>query len=126
MVLNLLKSKLYKACITKTDINQEGSCAIDADLIELAGLREFEQVEIYNLENGKRFKTYVIPAAAGSGTCCINGEPAVNVETGDRVIIVAYAQFTEAEAAIFQPLVVHLTEENKVERVEKSVRSKAA
>ena len=104
------------ACVTQAELWYDGSCAIDADLVKLAGLREFEQIDIYNVNNGQRFTTYVILAEAGSGTISMNGAAARNVQVTDRVIIAAYGQFDEQEAAKHKPKLVYLDEQNRVER----------
>lgn len=104
------------ACVTQAELWYDGSCAIDADLVKLAGLREFEQIDIYNVNNGQRFTTYVILAEAGSGTISMNGAAARNVQVTDRVIIAAYGQFEEQEAVKHKPKLVYLDEQNRVER----------
>ena len=116
MNITLLKGKLHMACVTQAELWYDGSCAIDADLVKLAGLREFEQIDIYDISNGERFTTYVILAEAGSGTISMNGAAARKVQVGDRVIIAAYGQLSEAEAESFKPKLVYLNEDNSVER----------
>ena len=112
----MLKGKLHMACVTQAELWYDGSCAIDSDLVALAGLREFEQIDIYNVNNGERFTTYVILAEAGSGTISMNGAAARKVQVGDRVIIGAYAQYTEAELLNYKPKLVYLHDNNSVER----------
>jgi|TARA_B110000116_G_scaffold57280_1_gene48707 aspartate 1-decarboxylase len=112
----MLKGKLHMACVTQAELWYDGSCAIDEDLVKLAGLREFEQIDIYNVNNGERFTTYIILAAAGSGTISMNGAAARKVQVGDRVIIGTYAQYTEAELINYKPKLVYLNEDNTVER----------
>ncbi|UTA47637.1 aspartate 1-decarboxylase [Simiduia sp. 21SJ11W-1] len=116
MLTTLLKGKLHMAAVTQAELWYDGSCAIDQDLVELAGLREFEQIDIYNVSNGERFTTYVILAERGSGTISMNGAAARRVQKGDRVIIAAYGQFTDAEAQVYKPKLVYLNEDNSVER----------
>ncbi len=116
MLSNMLKGKLHMARVTQAELWYDGSCAIDRDLVELAGLREFEQIDIYNVSNGERFTTYVILAEPGSGTISMNGAAARRVQVGDSVIIAAYGQYTEAELANFKPKLVYLNEDNTVER----------
>lgn len=111
MHLTLLKSKLHRATVTGADLNYEGSVAIDSDLCALAGLRLYERVEIYNITNGARFATYVIMGEKGE--VCLNGAAARLVQKGDHVIICSYAGFTEQEAALHEPTVVLLDEENQ-------------
>ncbi len=112
----MLKGKLHMACVTQAELWYDGSCAIDEDLVKLAGLREFEQIDIYNVNNGERFTTYIILAEAGSGTISMNGAAARKVQVGDRVIIGTYAQYTEAELINYKPKLVYLNEDNSVER----------
>ncbi|AFU99221.1 aspartate 1-decarboxylase [Simiduia agarivorans] len=116
MISTLLKGKLHMAAVTQAELWYDGSCAIDQNLVELAGLREFEQIDIYNVSNGERFTTYVILAERGSGTISMNGAAARRVQKGDRVIIAAYGQFTEAEAKLHKPKLVYLNDDNTVER----------
>ncbi len=126
MVLTLLKGKLHMAAVTQAEIWYDGSCAIDADLIKLAGLREFEQIDIYNVSNGERFTTYVIQADAGSRTISMNGAAARKVQVGDRIIIAAYGQFSEAEAQNFKPSLVYLNEDNSIDRITNAIPVQAA
>ena len=121
MQLTLLKGKLHMASVTQAELWYDGSCAIDADLIKLAGLREFEQIDIYNVSNGERFTTYVIQAEAGSQTISLNGAAARKAQVGDRIIIAAYGQMDEAEAKDFKPSLVYLNEDNSVERINQSI-----
>ena len=116
MEITLLKGKLHMARVTQSELWYDGSCAIDEDLVRMSGLREFEQVDIYNVTNGERFSTYVILAAPGSRTISMNGAAARRVQVGDRVIIAAYARFNEAEAGSFKPRLVYLNEDNSVAR----------
>lgn len=116
MQIEMLKGKLHMAAVTQAELWYDGSCAIDQDLVELAGLREFEKIDIYNVSNGERFHTYVILAERGSGIISMNGAAARRVQVGDRVIIAAYAQMSESEADSFKPKLVYLNEKNRVER----------
>ena len=126
MQLTLLKGKLHMARVTQAELWYDGSCAIDRRLVELAGLREFEQIEIYNVDNGERFSTYVILAEAGSGTVSMNGAAARKVQVGDRVIIAAYSQMSEAEADAFKPKLVYLGDDNRVERTSNTIPTQVA
>jgi aspartate 1-decarboxylase len=116
MNITLLKGKLHMATVTQAELWYDGSCAIDSDLVELAGLREFEKIDIYNVSNGERFSTYVILAEARSGTISMNGAAARKVQVGDRVIIAAYGQLSEEEADTFSPKLVYLGNDNTVDR----------
>ena len=101
------------ARVTKADLHYEGSISIDRALIEAAGLFINERVDVYNINTGARFSTYVIPAPAGSGVIGLNGAAARLAMVGDHVIIAAYAQMTEAEARDFAPRVVLVDDENR-------------
>ena len=114
MEITLLKAKLHRACVTDARLDYEGSCAIDADLLRLAGMREYEQIQVYNLANGERFTTYIIRAEAGSGAISVNGAAAHKARVGERVIICAYARMSGREAESFKPALVYLNERNEV------------
>ena len=126
MQLTLLKCKLHRACVTHSELEYEGSCAIDSQLMELAGIREYEQIQIYNVTNGERFTTYAIRAESGSRIISVNGAAAHEADPGDRIIICAYAAMTEAEADRFKPDLVYLDEHNRVLRTGDSIPAQAA
>jgi aspartate 1-decarboxylase len=107
-------------------LDYDGSCAIDSDLVKLAGMREFEQIQIYNITNGERFTTYVISGGAGSGIISVNGSAAHRAKPGDRVIICAYASYSEQELLNHAPKLVYLNEENKVIRTANTIPVQAA
>lgn len=113
MQLTLLKGKIHRATVTQCDLNYEGSISVDAGLLERSGILPHEQVDVLNINNGARFTTYAIPAAAGSGTIGINGAAARLAQKGDLVIIIAYARMEEAEAKSFQPRVLLVDAHNK-------------
>ena len=114
------------AKVTQAELWYDGSCAIDADLVALAGMREFEQIDIYNVNNGERFHTYIILAEPGSGTISMNGAAARKVSVGDRVIIATYGHFNEAELLNHKPKLVYLDENNKVERTTNTIPMQVA
>ena len=114
MEIRMLKSKLHRACVTDSCLEYEGSCAIDIDLLRLSGIREYEQIQIYNVTNGERFTTYAIQAEAGSKIISVNGAAAHKADPGDRIIICTYAGLSEEEAETFKPVMVYLDEENNV------------
>jgi aspartate 1-decarboxylase len=126
MISHMLKAKLHMAKVTQAELWYDGSCAIDADLVALAGMREFEQIDIYNVTNGERFHTYIILAEPGSGTFSMNGAAARKVAVGDRVIIATYGQFTEAEMINHKPKLVYLDENNRVERTSNTIPMQVA
>ncbi len=126
MHLTLLKCKLHRACVTHAEVDYEGSCAIDEELLGLSGIREYEQIQIYNVTNGERLTTYAIRADAGSRVISVNGAAAHKASPGDRVIICAYAAMTQAEAEVFRPTLVYLNEHNQVVRTGDAIPAQAA
>ena len=116
MQLNLLKCKLHRARVTHAELDYDGSCAIDGKLLDLAGILEFEQIDIYNVTNGERFTTYAIRAEEGSGIVSVNGAAAHKARVGDRVITAAYAQMDEAAARVYKPRLVYCNDVNGVAR----------
>jgi aspartate 1-decarboxylase len=121
MQSTLLKGKLHMATVTQAELWYDGSCAIDSDLVALAGLREFERIDIYNVDNGERFSTYIILAEAGSKTISMNGAAARKVQVGDRVIIATYANYDEAEMENHKPKLVYLKSGNEVDRTSNTI-----
>jgi len=117
----MLKAKLHKACVTHAELDYEGSCAIDGNLLDTAGIREFEQIQIYNITNGERFTTYAIRAENGSGIISVNGAAAHKADVGDRVIICAYAGYSEAELLNHKPILVYLDEQNTILRASNTI-----
>ncbi len=115
MKITLMKSKLHRATCTEADLNYEGSISIDPGLIESAQFYAYERVDIYNINNGERFSTYVIPGKPGQ--IGLNGAAARLVQPGDRLIIVSYAEFSPEEAREYRPRVVLLEENNRVKAV---------
>jgi aspartate 1-decarboxylase len=112
MIREMLKSKIHRATVTGADLNYTGSVSIDPALCEAVGLREYEKVDVLDLDNGARLSTYVILGDAGE--VCLNGAAARLVQTGDRVIIVSYAQLETSEAAHFRPRVVVVDDRNRI------------
>ncbi|MGQ0831161.1 MAG: aspartate 1-decarboxylase [Microthrixaceae bacterium] len=110
----MMKSKIHRATVTDADLHYVGSITIDRDLMDEADLREFEQVAVVDVDNGARLETYVIEGARGSGAICLNGAAARLVSRGDRVIVISYADYDEAELAGYQPIVVHVDRSNRV------------
>lgn len=126
MFLSLLKGKLHRACVTHAERDYEGSCAIDADLLDKAGILPYEEIQIYNVTNGERFTTYAIRAEAGSRIISVNGAAAHRADPGDRVIICAFVTLNEQEAARHKPKLVYLDENNHVKRTSNSTPVQAA
>ena len=117
MQLIMLKCKLHQARVTHSELEYEGSCAIDGKLLDEAGINEYEQIHIYNLANGERFTTYAIRGQEGSGMISVNGAAAHKANPGDRVIICSYVQLEQKEVAGFRPKLVYLDAQNKITRV---------
>lgn len=113
MQRTLLKSKIHRATITDANLNYEGSLTIDADLMAAADILPYEQIKVYNINNGARFDTYAIAGPAGRGDICLNGAAARMGARGDLIIIATYANFDEAEIAVHKPLVVLVDFGNK-------------
>ena len=126
MILTLLKAKLHRARVTHSELEYEGSCAIDGALLQAAGIREYEQVQIYNVTNGERFTTYAIRAQDGSRIVSVNGAAAHKAAPGDVIIICAYAALDEAELTTFKPRLVYLDEHNRIIRIGDSIPAQAA
>ncbi|MEZ5938815.1 MAG: aspartate 1-decarboxylase [Hyphomonadaceae bacterium] len=114
MFLTMMKGKLHRAAVTQCDLHYEGSCSIDLDLLDAAGILPHEQVDIWNITNGARITTYAIEAPRGSKTIGVNGAAARYFQVGDRVIIAAWAQMEDAQARQHAPAVVRLNENNEV------------
>ena len=114
MQTTMLKAKLHRACVTHCEVDYEGSCAIDSNLLDQSGIREYEQIQIYNVTNAERFTTYAIRAEAGSRIISVNGAAAHKASVGDRVIIAAYGGYSEAELINHKPKLVYLDETNTV------------
>jgi len=110
----LLKAKLHRARVSHAELHYEGSCAIDGNLLDAAGIHEYEQIQIYNINNGERLTTYAIRAENGSGTVSVNGAAAHKAAVGDRVIICTYAVVDEHEMVRFEPTLVYLNEHNRI------------
>ena len=117
MTITMLKAKIHRAVVVQAELNYVGSITIDSALMEAAGILEYEKVQIADVESGTRFETYVIAGEAGSGMICLNGAAARQVQVGDHVIIMAYADMTPEEVQTHKPKVVFVDEENKISRL---------
>jgi aspartate 1-decarboxylase len=116
MLRTLLQAKLHRVRVTQADLDYEGSCGIDEDLLEASGLREYQHIDLYNIANGERFSTYIIKAPRGSGDISLNGAAARKAMVGDLLIICAYSTYSEAELEHHQPVVVLVDEHNRPRR----------
>ena len=110
----MLKGKLHRVTVTHSELEYEGSCAIDAHLLETVGIREYEQIEIYNVTNGERFTTYAILAEENSGVISVNGAAAHKANPGDIIIIAAYVGLNQQELVSFKPKLVYVNEQNQI------------
>ena len=114
MTITMLKAKIHRATVTQAELDYVGSITVDMDLLEQAGILEYEKVQIVDVNNGSRFETYTIAGERGSGVMCLNGAAARMVQTGDKIILMAYAQVTPEEASELRPTVLFVDEKNKV------------
>lgn len=117
MIIEMLKGKIHRATVVQAELDYVGSITIDQDLLDAAGILEYEKVQVVDVNNGNRLETYAISGERGSGMICLNGAAARCVSTGDKVIIMAYAGLDEKEAKEFHPSVVFVDDNNKIARV---------
>jgi aspartate 1-decarboxylase len=108
---HMMKSKIHRATVTGADLHYVGSITLDADLMARADIRDHEQVHVLDIDNGARFETYAI--RGGPGDCCLNGAAARLVHPGDRVIVITYADYEDAELDDYEPIVVHVDSRNR-------------
>lgn len=126
MDITVLKAKLHQACVTHSELEYDGSCAIDGYLLNKAGICEYEQIDLYNITNGERFTTYAILAEEHSQIISVNGAAAHKAKPGDRVIICAYARLQEKEMSTFKPTLIYLDGDNQIIRVKNHIPIQAA
>ena len=107
----MMKSKIHRATVSDANLNYVGSITIDAALLDLADIREYEQVAVVDVNNGARFETYAI--VGGPGDMCLNGAAARLVHPGDTIIVISYADYSEADMAVYAPRIVHVDEQNR-------------
>ena len=122
----MLKSKLHRVSVTHSELEYEGSCAIDVSLLEASNIKEYEQISIYNITNGQRFTTYAIQAEKNSGIISINGAAAHKANPGDKLIIATFANYNEIELEKYQPLLVYVDHQNKITITKNSIAMQAA
>jgi aspartate 1-decarboxylase len=118
----MLKSKIHRATVTGSDLHYVGSITIDQELLDAADIREHEQVQVVNVDNGARFETYTISGRRGSGEICINGAAARLVHAGDTIIVISYADYDEEELESYEPRVVHVNHDNEIVITDATVR----
>ncbi len=116
MLATMLKAKLHRATVTHSELEYEGSCAIDDQLLEASGIHEYEQIHIYNVNTGSRFVTYAIRAEAGTGIISVNGAAARLASPGDILIICAFVQVTESELKDYHPRLIYVDRDNRITR----------
>ena len=114
MQVEVVKSKIHRVKVTGADLNYVGSITIDEDLMDAAGFREYEKIQVLDVTNGNRIETYIIRGTRGSGKVCINGAAAHLIHKDDLVIIVSYCQLNNAESQNHTPKIVHVNTNNKV------------
>ena len=117
MTIQMLKGKIHRAVAVQAELNYVGSITVDPELMQAAGIMEYEKVQIVDVENGSRFETYTIEGEPGSGMICLNGAAARMVQTGDHIIIMSYCDMTPEEAKVHKPKVVFVDEKNHIKRV---------
>ena len=121
MIKTLLKSKLHRINVTQVELDYEGSCAIDRNFLEAAGMQEYEKVDVYNVTNGERFSTYLILAEAGSKTLSVNGAAAHKASLDDVLIICTYGSYDESEAKTHEPTLVYFDKKNNITNVKNKI-----
>ena len=126
MQLNMLKGKIHRATVTHAELHYEGSIAIDGNLLDASGIREYEQIHAWNVNNGERFVTYALRAEEGSGIISVNGSAAHRAQPGDIVIIAAFVSLNEAEAAKHKPQLVYVDADNRIARTNTSIPKQMA
>lgn len=122
----MLKAKLHRVRVTHSELEYEGSCAIDGLLLKRSGILEYEQIQIYNINNGERFTTYAIRAQDDSGIISVNGAAARLAAPRDILIICSYANYTQAELVNFKPVMLYVNEENRIIRAANHIAMQAA
>ena len=126
MQRKMLKSKLHRVTVTHSELEYEGSCAIDITLLKASDIQEYEQIAIYNITNGERFTTYAISAEENSGIISINGAAAHKANPGDKLIIATYSDYSELELNSYKPLLVYVDDKNKITISKNSISIQAA
>jgi aspartate 1-decarboxylase len=121
----MLKSKLHRVHVTHSELHYEGSCAIDENLLDAADIREYQQIDIYNVTNGERFTTYAIRAQRESGIISVNGAAAHKANPGDILIVASYAMYSELELQRFHPQLVYVDEHNRILEQRTSIPAQA-
>lgn len=121
MFRKMLQGKLHRVKVTQADLHYEGSCAIDQDFMDAAGILEYEAIDIYNVDNGERFSTYAIAGERGSKIISVNGAAARRAAVGDKLIICSYVDMSDDDARHHQPKVAYFDGDNIMSRIAKAV-----
>ena len=122
----MLKSKIHRVTVTQAELHYEGSCAIDQTLLDAADIKEYQQIEVWNIDNGERFATYAIAAERNSGTISVNGAAARKAAPGDLLIIATFASYNEIELAKFAPDLVYVDARNRISKKSNKIPVQAA
>ena len=117
MTIDMLYSKIHRATVSDANLNYVGSITIDEELMQAAALRVGQKVDIVNINNGERFQTYVIKGKAGARDMCLNGAAARKVQVGDKIIVISYASYSEAELENYKPIVVLVDDKNNIDLI---------
>jgi len=123
MTRQMLRAKVHRIAVTECDLEYEGSLTLDRHLMDACGMVPFERIDVYDVDNGNRFSTYLIEGRAGSGACCVNGAAAHLVEVGDKLILAAYCSVEEHEVAAHRPRIVLIGEGNRIKRTQDHERA---
>jgi aspartate 1-decarboxylase len=126
MQRTMLKSKLHRVMVTHSELHYEGSCAIDQNLLDAADIKEYQQIDIYNVNNGERFSTYAISGERDSGMISVNGAAARKAAPGDLLIIASYATYNEVELTKFKPDLVYVDSRNRIMKQSNKIPAQAA
>lgn len=126
MEITILKAKLHRACVTHSEPDYDGSCAIDGALLDKAGIYEYEQIDIYNITNGERFTTYAIRAVEGSRIISVNGAAAHKAKPRDRIIICSYCRLEQNKINKFKPTLVYLNKHNHIKKIKDHIVAQAS
>jgi len=113
----VLRAKIHRITVTDRNIHYEGSLTLDSELMEAAGMVSFEKVDVYNVNNGERFSTYVIQGERGNGACCVNGAAARLAEPGDLLIVASYAQIEDGEIGNHRPVIISVDSQNRIGQI---------
>ena len=114
MLRSMCKSKIHRATVTRAELYYEGSLTLDKNLMDAADLREYEKIQVVNINNGIRFETYIIEGERNSGVVCLNGAAARLANVGDEIIIISYGEFKEEELEGFKPIKIFVDKKNRI------------